>query len=50
MNECKYLVMAFLLTLFINISFVKADCTNEEIAKLKDSCITKREKALIFYI
>ena len=27
---------AFLLTLFINISFVKADCTNEEIAKLKD--------------
>ena len=36
MNKCKYLVMAFLLTLFINISFVKADCTNEEIAKLKD--------------
>ena len=36
MNKCKYLVMVFLLSLFTNISFVRADCTNEEIAKLKD--------------
>lgn len=35
MNSYKYLVM-FLLALFTNISLVKANCTNEEIAKLKD--------------
>ncbi len=36
MNGGKYLIIAFLLALFTNISLVKANCTNEEIAKLKD--------------
>ena len=36
MKDRKYLILAFLLALFTNISLVKANCTNDEITKLKD--------------